>query len=223
MLKRLKIQHRIAAVILLMTLGLVAIMSVSLMELRDTLLKDRQTMVKQEVQTVIGMMDAYAERAKKGELSVEEAQAQVRDIVHKIRYGNGDYFFAYDETGTTRIQAGKPEMEGKNMIGLTDPDGVKLVERLIEAAKSGGGFVNYRFPRAGSDVPYPKVSYAAMAKDWGWMVGTGVYIDDVDTEFRHVAMQLGIIMGVVLVIGLGSAFVIARGITRPIRAVTERM
>jgi methyl-accepting chemotaxis protein len=47
------------------------------------------------------------------------------------------------------------------------------------------GIVNYRFGRAGSEVPLPKVSYAAAQKDWNWMVGTGVYIDDVDAEFRH--------------------------------------
>jgi methyl-accepting chemotaxis protein len=223
MLKRIKIQHRIAAVILLMTLGLVAIMSVSLMELRDTLLKDRQTMVKQEVETVLGLIDSYAERAKKGELTVEAAQDQVREIVHKIRYGNGDYFFAYDLTGVAKIQAGKPETVGKNLIDLTDPDGVKLVARLIDAAKAGGGFVNYRFGRAGSNEPLPKVSYGGLAKEWGWMVGTGVYIDDVDAEFRHVAIQLIAIMAAVLVVGLGSAFFIARGITRPIKAITERM
>jgi len=223
MLKRFKIQHRITAVILLMTIGLIAIMSVSLMELRETLLKDRQTMVKQEVETVVGLIDSYAERAKKGELTVEEAQSQVREIVHKIRYGHGDYFFAYDFEGVAKIQAGKPESVGKNLIDLTDPDGVKLVARLIDAAKAGGGYVNYRFGRAGSEVPVPKVSYAAPTKDWGWMVGTGVYIDDVETEFRKVAIQLGVIMAVVLVVGLGSAFVIARGITRPIKAVTERM
>jgi methyl-accepting chemotaxis protein len=223
MLKRIKIQHRIAAVILLMTLGLVAIMAVSLMELRDTLLKDRQTMVKQEVETVLGLLDSYAERAKKGELTVEQAQSQVREIVHKIRYGNGDYFFAYDFDGVAKIQAGKPESIGQNLIDLTDPDGVKLIARLIDAAKAGGGFVNYRFGRAGSEVPLPKVSYAAPQKDWNWMVGTGVYIDDVEAEFRHVAIQLVAIMAVVLLVGLGSAFFIARRITRPIRAITDRM
>jgi methyl-accepting chemotaxis protein len=223
MLKRIKIQHRIAAVILLMTVGLIAIMSVSLIELRATLLQDRRMMVKQEVETVLGLIDSYAERANKGELTVEVAQNEVRQIVHKIRYGHGDYFFAYDLDGTVRIQAGKPESEGKNMIELIDPDGVKLVARLIDAAKAGGGFVNYRFGRAGSEVPVPKVSYAGLAKDWNWMVGTGVYIDDVDAEFRNVAVKLGVIMAVVLVIGLGSAFVIARGITRPIRAITDRM
>jgi len=223
MFKRLRIQHRIAGVIVLMTLGVLAIMAVSLLQLKGTLLDDRRTMIRQEVQTVLGMVNLYADRAKKGEMAVADAQAQVRAILHTMRYGKGDYFFAYDLQGTAMVKSDKPEAEGKNFIDLADADGVKLIARLIDAAKGGGGFVPYRYPRAGSDKPIPKVSYADLVPDWGWMVGTGVYIDDVDTEFRSAAIQLGWIMAIVLTVGLGAAFVIARSITKPVNAITDRM
>lgn len=219
----LKISHRIAGVIVLMTLGIVALVAVSLMQLRGTLLADREMMVKQQVQTVLGMVNLYVDRVKNGDLKLPDAQQQVRTIIHKMRYGNGDYFFAYDMSGIAVIQSGNPAAEGKNFIDLADPDGVKLIARLIDAAKAGGGFVHYRFPRAGSDIPLPKISYGDLAPDWGWMVGSGVYVDDVDTEFEQVAFRLGGIALVVLVIGLGLAFVIARGITRPVRAMTTAM
>ena len=223
MLKRLKIQHRIAGVILLMTLGVVAIMAVSLVEQRRTLLEDRQTTVKEEVLTALGMINAYAERVKKGELSLEQAQRQVHDDIHQMRYGNGDYFFAYNLDGIAMIQPGNPKMEGQSGLGLVDPDGVKLVVELIAAAKAGGGDLADRMPRAGSDVPLPKISYAALVPDWNWMIGTGIYVDDVDAAFKDVAIKQGAIALVVLLIGLGGAFLVARGITRPIKAITARM
>jgi methyl-accepting chemotaxis protein len=223
MFNRLKIQHRIASVIVLMTLGIVAIMGVSLMELRETLMKDRQATVKAQVESAISVVGYYVEQAKAGTLSEADAQTQAKEALRRVRYGNGDYLFIYATDGVNVMHPTKKEFEGTNRLDAKDPDGVPYTANMIEAAKAGGGYVAYRFTRAGSDVPVPKISYAALVKDWQWMVGTGVYIDDVDTEFKHVAMQLGIILLVVLVIGLGTAFVIARSITKPIGAITERM
>jgi methyl-accepting chemotaxis protein len=218
-----KIQHRIAAVIALMTIGLLGIVAVSLMELRETLMKDRQMLVQQQVQSVLGMINLHVDRVKKGELTLDAAQQQVRAIMHNTRYGNGDYFFGYQMDGTAVVRSDKPEAEGKNYLDLQGADGFKPIAALIDAAKAGGGFVTYHWPRAGSDVPLPKVSYAAPVPDWGWMVGTGVYIDDVDAEFRHVATQLAAIIIGVLAVGLTVAFVIARSITKPVNAITVRM
>jgi len=83
--------------------------------------------------------------------------------------------------------------------------------------------VHYRFPRAGSDEALPKLSYAMEAPGWKWMIGTGVYIDDISTAFQKVAWRLGGLSIAVLAIGLVLGFFIARGITRPVRAITDRM
>jgi methyl-accepting chemotaxis protein len=223
MFRRFKIHHRIAGLILLMTIGIVAIIAFSALQLRTTLMADRQMTVKQQVESALSLANRYAERAKKGELSEADAQDQAKAALRSIHYGNGDYIFAYDFAGTTLVHGGKPEAEGSNKLDAADPNGVKFIAELIAAAKSGGAFVSYAYPRAGSDVPSPKLSYGGLVADWNWMVGTGIYIDDVDAEFRDAALLLGGISLVVLVVGLGVAFVIARGITKPINAVTDRM
>jgi methyl-accepting chemotaxis protein len=223
MFKRLKIQHRIASLIVLMTLGIVAIIGFSLYQLHGTLLADREMTVKQQVESALSIVNLYAARASKGELSVEDAQKAAKDSLRAIKYGNGDYLFAYDFQGNILMHGGKPEIEGQNKLDQTDADGVKFIAALINAAKGGGGFVSYSYPRAGEEVPAPKLSYGGLAKDWQWMVGTGIYIDDVDAEFRNSALQLGAISFGILAIGLGVAFVIARSITKPINAITDRM
>ena len=223
MFRRLKIQHRIAGLIVLMTIGIVAIIAFSLVQLRETLLTDRESTVKQQVESALSIVKLYAERAKKGEMTNEQAQQEARSALRAVKYGNGDYLFAYDFAGTGMIHGGKQDIEGTNKIDQVDADGVKFIAELIAAAKAGGGFVSYSYPRAGSDVPAPKLSYGGLAADWGWMVGTGIYVDDVDAEFQQSALQLGGISLVILAIGLSVAFVIARGITRPINAITDRM
>jgi methyl-accepting chemotaxis protein len=223
MFKRLKIQHRIAGVILLMTLGIVAVVAMSLMELKSTLLKDRQATVKAQVESAISVVGHYAELAKSGKLSEAEAQTQAKDTLRPVRYGNKDYLFIYDLTGINLMHGAKKEMEGTLRIDQKDTNGVHFTAEMIEKAKNGGGYVGYMFPRAGSDIPVAKISYAALAPDWQWMVGTGIYIDDVDAQFNRQSLQLGSVALAVLVIGLGSAFFIARGITRPIKVITDRM
>jgi len=223
MLKKLKIQHRLAGLILVMSLGLVAVMGVSLLELQGTLYIDRQMTVRQQVESAISIAKALQDQVAKGAISDDEAQHRARDAIRAMRYGHNDYLFAYTTDGTAISNGGKPEMEGKNFIDLADPDGVKLIAELVKAAQKGGDYVRYRFPRAGSTDPLPKLSYAMMIPGWNWMVGTGVYIDDISAAFSAVAWRLGGLSAVVLLIGLALAYVIARGITRPIRAITDRM
>jgi methyl-accepting chemotaxis protein len=222
-MKNLKIQHRLAGLIVVMTLGIVAIIAVGLMELNNTLFADRQMTVRQQVESAIGIAKMLQDQVTKGTISDAEAQHRAKDAIRAMRYGHGDYLFAYATDGTAVINGGKPENEGKNFIDLADPNGVKLVAELIKAAQAGGGYVHYSFPRAGSTDPLPKLSYAAMIPGWNWMVGTGVYIDDVAAAFQAVAWRLGGLSVFVLAVGLLLAFFIARGITRPIRAITERM
>ena len=96
MLKRLKIQHRIAGVILLMTLGVIAVMAVSLIELHGTLMADREATVKAQVDSAVRIMGHFVELAKSGKLSVADAQTQAKEALRPVRFGNGDYLFAYD-------------------------------------------------------------------------------------------------------------------------------
>jgi methyl-accepting chemotaxis protein len=222
-MKNLKIQHRIAGLIVIMTLGIVAIILVGLMELKDTLYADRQATVRQQIESTVSMVKFMQDQVAKGEITDEEAQHRVKDVIRAMRYGHNDYIFAYAVDGTSVINGAKPEMEGKNFITLADPDGVKLVAELIKAAQRGGDYVRYRFPRAGSTDPLPKLSFAQLIPGWNWMVGTGIYVDDIAVAFQATALRLGGLSVAVLTIGLVFAFFIARGITRPIRAITDRM
>jgi methyl-accepting chemotaxis protein len=82
-------------------------------------------------------------------------------------------------------------MEGRDASGLKDTNGKHIIQEIVKAGAAGGGFIDYWFPKAGATEALPKVSYAMGFAPWGWIIGTGIYVDDVDREFRAIALTLG--------------------------------
>ncbi|HNO88978.1 MAG TPA: methyl-accepting chemotaxis protein, partial [Rhodocyclaceae bacterium] len=94
----------------------------------------------------------------------------------------------------------RPEKEGTDASSVKDSNGKAIIPELVKAALAGGGFVDYLFPKPGGTDPQPKVSFAAQFGPWQWVLGTGIYVDDVDVEFRAIAWTLGGISAVLLIV-----------------------
>jgi two-component system NarL family sensor kinase len=111
-----------------------------------------------------------------------------REILAKLEYGEDGYLFLYDLEGTMLMHPRLKESVGKNMWNLADPNGKMIIQDLIRIARTGGGFYDYVWPKpsANSNDPKPKRSYAIELPAWGWMLGTGVYLDDIDTALAEV-------------------------------------
>jgi len=175
------------------------------------------------VETAASTIRYFVAEAAAGRLSKEEAQERAKAAVRVMRFGKNDYFFGYDYSGVNVLHGLRPEVEGKNLISSKDSNGVPFVADLITVAKAGGGYVPYLYPRDGQTEPSPKLGYAMDIPQWGWMVGSGVYIDDVDAIFAgRVKSALLWIAGLLVVLG-GCAWPIARSIVRPVRALTATM
>lgn len=152
----------------------------SLASQKKALLDDYDSLIKGQVQTAVSLLATIESRVVKGEISVEEAKRQGTDLVRMLRYQKDNYFWIDAVDGTNLVLLGKPS-EGKNRIDLQDKKGKYLVKEIIEnGRKAEGGYTDYWFPKAGSDAPLPKRGYSLEFKPWGWVVGTGNYIDDID-------------------------------------------
>jgi len=168
----------------------------------------------------------FNDRASKGEMDLEVAQNMAKTAIRSMRYGDGEYLFAYDDKANSIIHGVKPEREGKNFIDSKDENGYVYLPDLIKKAKAGGGHIFYMFPHAGSTVSVPKVSSAVYFEPWNWVIGTGVYIDDIDEEFWQNIRKFALLFGAVLVVISGVAIVLARAIATPIEelaGVTQRI
>jgi methyl-accepting chemotaxis protein len=209
----------VGAAALLMLCGFV----VQLLAIRDTLLDGRRDAVRNEVQSAVAIARTYVAEAAAGHLTEAEAQQRARTALRSMRFGEGDYIYAYQYDGVNVVHGLKPDREGKNFIDQVDSNGVRLNANVIAAAQAGGGFTEFMFPRAGHETPSPKLAYAAPVPEWQWAVGSGVYIDDVDAQFRvRVFHMLGIVAAILALLGVTSWW-LARGLVKPVRALTGAM
>ena len=148
-------------------------------------------------------------------LSVEEEiiQQEILEQVGNFTYGEDGYVFIGTWDGLILSEPAK----GKNLIGLKDVNGVRIVSELIDKAKVDGGFVHYVMPPLGGKAPLPKISYAKGIKDWEWFVGTGLYVNEIETIIKekqaalHKDISLKLFQGIfVLLMIVSVAFLFAR-------------
>jgi two-component system NarL family sensor kinase len=117
-----------------------------------------------------------------------EARQEAKAILEKMDDGKDNYFFLYDLQGTLLVHPKQKESVGENMWNFQDPAGKFLIQDLIRIARTGGGFEDYVWPKysTGSSDPKPKRAYVTAVPQWGWMLGTGVYLNDIDDALSEI-------------------------------------
>lgn len=111
-----------------------------------------------------------------------ENKEAAKAILKAMRFDSDGYFFAYDSQGVNTLHAINPSLEGKNLYGLQDENGVPVIAGLIRAAKSGDGFLYFSWHKPTVNAQAPKLGYAEYLSKWDWVLGTGIYIDDIDEQ-----------------------------------------
>ncbi|MEJ0019094.1 MAG: cache domain-containing protein [Acetobacteraceae bacterium] len=161
---------------------------------------------------------------KAGTATREQAIKRFRDAIRPIRFDGGTgYYFAYAMDGTTLVVGPTPEVEGSNRLGITDTEGKFWVREQIAAARAGGGIVIYSYPKPGSQAAQPKMSYVQPYAPWDLYVGTGEYIDDLRAGVLAQTARMGMLIGVLLAVSVIVAWVVSRGITRPLARLRRSM
>jgi len=187
------------------------------------LVEDRKAMLSAMTDAATAIIGTFAGQAEAGELSTEEAQARAIAAIKAMRYGGSEYFFINDMTPVMIMHPIKPELNGQDLSQTKDPNGKRLFVEFVETVKSGrAGFVDYLWPKPGSDAPQPKLSHVA-GTSWGWIVGTGVYVDDLEAAFWDNVKLLGAALVAGMAIMGATAYLIARSITRPVNTLTAAM
>ncbi len=207
--------------------ALIVLASLLVADKRRQMLDDRRLATRHVVEVARGLVEQYAALEKAGTLTHQQAQAQATAALKAIRYEGKEYFWVHTQGAPTMVMhPTKPALDGTSLVDNKDPTGKAIfvdMNQVVE--KDGAGFVEYSWPRPGSDLPVPKISYVAGFAPWGWVIGSGIYVDDVSTAFwadvRRLSLSLLAIAGV-----LAAGFlVVRRSILEPLReamAVAER-
>jgi methyl-accepting chemotaxis protein len=192
-LDRFKIKAKLALLLALSGMSLGAVLVLGGLFLHGKVVSDREEQVKRLVEVAVGVVDGWYARETSGSMTRADAQARAIEALRPLRYGQGDYFFIQRYDGVAVLNPILTKVEGQQRWDATDADGAHHIQLQINAARGGGGFAYYRFPRSGGAEPLQKVSYVAGFEPWQWALGTGVYIDDVKAEFWSAVLRLGVI------------------------------
>lgn len=224
-MKKLSIGMRLITLSALFFVGILALSGSFLYLSSQMLNEQRQAELVSLVDGAVAQVNAQYQLSQSGEITAEEAQATAMRIISDIRYRDSEYFFIHDMDGIMVMHAVSPNLNGQNLLGLADPDGTLFFQEFITAAQSpeGRGFVDYYWPRAGSEEPIHKVSYIVGFQPWGWVIGTGLYTDDITATLIEKATKFAIIGGLIVLLTGAANFLISRSISRPVNALTTSM
>lgn len=115
--------------------------------------------------------------------------AEAKAILAKLDYGDDGYFFIYDSKGKNLMHPRQPDLVGRNLWELKDAEGNPTIQRLIKRAQSGGGLQRYAWEKPSTGKVAPKLGYVVMLEKWDWMMGTGIYLDDVESALTRIDTQ----------------------------------
>lgn len=173
--------------------------------IKTSLMDHKRAAVKNLVQAAWSILEEQYLLEKKGQLSRDEAQRQALGIISSLRYGNEnkDYFWINDQNGIMLSHPYRPDLVGSNVLHMQDSRGKQFILEFVQTVKKkGAGFVEYMWQW--KDDParvVPKISYVKGFRPWGWIIGSGLYVDDVEAQAQKQVEEFGAVIGFVLSIG----------------------
>ena len=199
-----------------------AILFVSSKIVEESLIASRQEQTRRLVETTSSLVDEYIDRAKNGELSEEEAKTRALKRLSYIRYDKTNYFWVNSIEGKMLMHPTSAKLVGTDIRDLKDARGDKFFSGMIDKVKKdGAGLYTYYWPP--DDTARVKLSYVVGVPAWGWVVGSGVFIDDVQREVETAEKKMLAIAGVLMLFAAAVAYFIGNGISRPVKSITASM
>lgn len=200
-----------------LALFIIAIFFVLLPQLEESFLARKKEMIRELTETTWSLLGTYYEREQNGELSHAEAQKRAVLRIHNLRYGpeKKDYFWINDMVPRVVMHPYRPDLDGKDVSNFKDANGKYLFVDFVKVVEQqGAGYVDYLWQW--KDDPgkvSPKMSYVKGFAPWGWIIGTGLYVDDVSAEIAKIRTKLTLIsLAILLVVSLLSLYSIRQTI-----------
>jgi methyl-accepting chemotaxis protein len=223
-LRNFSISQRLNALILLSIISILFVSSMIIYQFRIQLLEQKEKQTRHLVESAYSLMENIYEEGLIDKAPLEKTQALALAAIKKLRYANNNYFWVQDLSSVMLMHPMKPSLDGKNMSAVKDPSGKLLFIEMTRIVQlSGEGVVTYQWPKPGHDEPVDKVSYVKGFEPWGWVIGSGVYVDDIDEIFISYVWMLGVFLTILIFPLIFVATLIAKSITNPINETTAAL
>jgi methyl-accepting chemotaxis protein len=180
---------------------------------------ERVVGVKMLVEEAYSVFESKYKMFQSGKLTEEEAKEQAKRAIKLFKYDDGKgYFWINDFEPNMIMHPMKPQLDGKSLLNSADPNGKKLFVEMVKVVKKDGeGFVDYQWAKPGKDLPVDKVSYVKGFKPWKWIIGSGVYVDDINADINQIYLSLIWIMVLFLIGIVVITYLLAKNISTPVK------
>ncbi|MCB0747755.1 MAG: cache domain-containing protein [Ignavibacteriae bacterium] len=191
---------------------------VVLPEVENQWYQNKYDATKNTVEAVYNTLEFYNSKVNDSTYTLEQAQADAAALVKSQRYEGKNYFWINDTDVKIVAHPLRPEREGKDVSSLADANGKKIYVEFVKAVKNsqGEGFVRYDQNKPGSDKPQPKLSFLKLYKPWGWIIGSGVYLNSVEESVANLRASIYTAIIIALSIAILIGLMLARFISKPI-------
>ena len=185
--------------------------------------EDRLTLLRVVAGTAVKIAGGFQAQVERGLLSREEAQRRAAATISTMRYFDNQYLWINTVDYRMVMHPIKPALDGQDIRAIRDPTGHAFFAEAADIVRAhGSGTVSYFWPRPGAVTASPKLSYVQGFTPWGWVIGTGVYVDDLAVARLHLAAALGGLGLIAAMVTGGAIALLARSVVRPLRSLTTR-
>jgi len=211
---RMKVRNKLLLITIVAFLGVTLLSVLSLVSFKTEMMAEKRLKTMHVVETAYGIVDYYHKQAQSGKIAADEAKQLAKAAIKGLRYDNSaEYFWINDMHPRMIMHPMRPELDGTDLSSSKDPVGKLFFVEFVSVVKnSKAGFVDYLWPKPGHQEPVPKISYVKGFEPWGWIIGSGIYVDDVNAAFWKSSRVFAAIAFVIMALIVGISFFVTKSI-----------
>ncbi len=219
-LKDISIRWKLLSLAGLMVISILSSYTLSLRYSQQDLINSHKNVIQSVVESTASILQPMLN----ANISEAEKLHQTRSILNNLRYDDDNYLFLYNLNGFNIVHPIKPELEGQDLSHITDKNGVAITQLMLTGIKaSGQAYWQFLWPRPGTDLPVDKLGYAMLIPGTDWILGTGIYLDDLDQTLSQRSMTYTLAIIVSLLLAYLIASWIAHNITAPASRIVDEI
>ncbi len=220
MLNRFRLSVRITALGAGLMLAFSIVTALLYPQLKQRFYAEKQEKTRNLVESAASIIEHFSQQDAVGAMTRESAQAEAKRLIAAMNYDGSNYFWINDLHPTMIMHPVKPELDGKDLTSNADPNGKHLFVEMVKVAQAEGqGFVDYYWPKPGQDEPAAKISFVKLEPRWGWIVGSGIYVDDVEAQLGSLFLIVSGTLGALSLAGVIAFIGFSRSISRPLERI----
>ena len=188
-------------------------------ELEETIYSEKQNNIRQNVEVAYSVFESKNKLVQEGKLTEKEAKAEAKEAIKHFKYDNGEgYFWINDYEPNMIMHPVKSQLDGSSLKDSKDPNGKRLFVEMVNVVKQKGeGFVDYQWAKPGFDLPVDKISFVKGFDKWKWIIGSGIYVDDIEAKISSVTNSIMLIFFILVIGVIVFTYFLAKNISVPIK------